>query len=78
MIYKRLQLLGLRRRFGDVREFYASYSTKHLRPPEIDFVQGRMSASVFMRNYFNPAWISDLKERVLMNAKELLELVATQ
>jgi hypothetical protein len=31
---------------------------------EIDFLQGRTSASVFMRNYFNPALISDLKERV--------------
>lgn len=42
-------------RFGDVREVWASVMPKHLRQPEIDFLQGRVSTSVFMRNYFNPA-----------------------
>ncbi|MBS7653962.1 MAG: hypothetical protein QXU95_02175 [Candidatus Bathyarchaeia archaeon] len=36
-----------------------------MRESEIDFLQGRISASIFMRNYFNPAWISDLKSRAL-------------
>jgi intergrase/recombinase len=58
--------------FADLRELYASYSVKHLKQPEIDFLQGRVSASVFMRNYFNPTWISDLKKRALKNANELL------
>ena len=51
-------------RFGDMREYFATYMTKFLTQPEIDFLQGRVSASVFMRNYFNPALISDLKTRV--------------
>ena len=38
--------------------------TKYLSQPEIDFLQGSVSGSVFMRNYFNPALIGDLKERV--------------
>jgi intergrase/recombinase len=76
MIIKRIQRLRLKQRFADLREFYASYSTKYLRQPEIDFIQGRVSASVFMRNYFNPIWIVDLKDRTLKNASGLLELVA--
>ncbi len=61
-------------RFADLRELYASCSVKHLKQVEIDFLQGRVSASVFMRNYFNPTWISDLKKRALKNANELLAL----
>jgi len=49
---------------------------KYLRQPEIDFIHGRGSTSVFMRNYFNPAWISDLKERTLKAAEEILEKAA--
>jgi hypothetical protein len=75
-IKKRLQRRHLKSRFAEIRELYASYSTKHLRQPEIDFIQGRTSTSVFMRNYFNPAWISDLKDRALKNAGELLALVS--
>ena len=55
---------GLKRMFGDIREAYATLLTKHLSPAEIDFLQGRVSGTVFMRNYFNPALIRDLKERV--------------
>jgi len=36
--------------------------TKYLKESEINFLHGRVSASIFMQNYFNPAWISDLKE----------------
>jgi len=63
-INKQIQRNGFKLRFGDVREFYATYMTKWLAQPEIDFLQGRVSANVFMRNYFNPALIDDLKERV--------------
>ena len=45
--------------------------TKFLSQSEIDFLQGRISGSVSMRNYFNPALISDLKERVFKTIKEL-------
>jgi intergrase/recombinase len=40
--------------FGDIREAHATLSTKHLKESEIDFLHGRVSTSVFMRNYFNP------------------------
>jgi intergrase/recombinase len=59
-------------RFADIREVNASVVTKHLSQPEIDFLQGRVSASVFMRHYFNPAWITDLKHRALKAAEEIL------
>jgi len=64
MIEKRLKRAAVHRRFGEVREFFASFSTKNLRDVEVDFVQGRVSASVFMRNYFNPSLLTDLKDRV--------------
>jgi intergrase/recombinase len=74
VIDKRIQRLGLKLCFSDLRELWASYSVKNLRQPEIDFLQGRVSASVFMRNYFNPTWITDLKRRAIKNASELLAL----
>jgi hypothetical protein len=42
-----------------------------LKESEIDFLHGRVSTSVFMRNYFNPALIGDLKERVFKAVAEL-------
>ncbi len=59
-------------RFGDLREYWATVMTRHLSQPEIDFLQGRVSSSVFMRNYFNPAWITDLQERTLKASEEIL------
>lgn len=62
-----------RQRFSNVRELHATLVIKYLRQPEIDFIRGRVSTSVFMRNYFNPAWIGDLKERTLKASKEIME-----
>ena len=61
-------------RLADLRELYASVSVKNLRESEIDFLQGRISSRVFLRNYFNPQFISDLQSRALKNAEELLSL----
>ena len=61
----------LKSRFPELREYYATVMTKWLNPAEIDFLQGRISGSVFMRNYFNPALISDLKERVFKGLAEI-------
>jgi len=72
----RLKRRGLKSRFSDIREYHASYLTKYLRPPEIDFLHGRISTGIFMRNYFNPAWITDLKERALRAAEEILGKIA--
>ena len=62
---------GLKVRFSDIREYWATFMTKWLRQPEIDFLHGRVSASVFMRNYFNPALIGDLKDRVFKAIDDL-------
>ena len=76
--YDRVQKLAechlKRLHYADLRELFASLSTKHLRQPEIDFLQGRVSASVFIRNYFNPQFIGDLQERALTNSRELLAI----
>jgi hypothetical protein len=45
--------------------------TRWLNPAEIDFLQGRVSGTVFMRNYFNPALITDLRERVFRGLGEI-------
>jgi hypothetical protein len=75
--YGRVQKLATnrvgRQRFADVRELHASLMTKWLRESEIDFLHGRVSSSVFMRNYFNPAWIGDLEDRVLAGARDILK-----
>ena len=64
LIYDCIKRQGVKPRFNDLREYYATFMTRFLSQSEIDFLQGRVSGSVFMRNYFNPALISDLKERV--------------
>jgi len=58
-------------RFSDLREAWASIMTKHLSQAEIDFLQGRVGTSVFMQNYFNPALISDLKDRIFKAIAEI-------
>jgi hypothetical protein len=45
--------------------------TRFLSQSEIAFLQGRVSGSVFMRNYFNPALIGDLKERVFKGIADI-------
>jgi hypothetical protein len=72
IIKKRLQRCGLNLRFSDIRELFASRSVECLKQPEIDFLQGRVSSSVFMANYFNPTWISSLRKRALKNERRLL------
>jgi len=61
----------LKSRFPELREYYATVMTKWLNQSEIDFLQGRISGSVFMRNYFNPALITDLHERVFKGLTEM-------
>ena len=75
--YGRVQKLATnrvgRQRFADVRELHGTLMTKWLRESEIDFLHGRVSSSVFMRNYFNPAWIGDLEERAVKGAEKIME-----
>lgn len=62
---------GLPLKFGDVREAHATFLTKYLKESEIDFLHGRIGVSVFMRNYFNPALINDLKQRTLKAVRDI-------
>ena len=67
----RVKRQGIKSRFSDIREAHATFMTKYLRPSEIDFLHGRVSSSIFMRNYFNPALVEDLKERVFKGIQEI-------
>ena len=75
LIKKQLQRKHFTLRFGDVREAFATYMTKYLKVAEIDFLQGRVSSSIFMQNYFNPVLINDLKERAFKGIAEILSLI---
>ena len=66
---------GLKLRFSDIREAHASFMTKFLKDVEIDFLHGRVTTNVFMRNYFNPALIGDLRSRAFQGVNEILEKV---
>ena len=61
---------GLKVRFADIRETHATFMTKYLKDNEIDFLHGRVASNVFMRNYFNPSMIGDLKERAIPAIEE--------
>jgi intergrase/recombinase len=62
---------GLKVRFADIRETHATFMTRHLKDNEIDFLHGRVTSNVFMRNYFNPSMIGDLKERTHKATEEI-------
>ncbi|MEM2675585.1 MAG: integrase [Candidatus Bathyarchaeia archaeon] len=70
-VQKRLKDRGLPVRFSDVREAHNTILTRYLSQPEIDFLVGRVSANIFMANYFNPALIGDLKERIFKAIAEI-------
>jgi len=65
----------LKSRFSDIREAHATFMTKYLKTPEIDFLHGRVTSSVFMANYFNPSLIGDLKARAFQGIAEIQEKV---
>jgi len=55
------------------KKAFVSFIPKELieKQPEIDFIHGRVTTNIFMANYFNPALICDLKERVFNAVKEI-------
>jgi hypothetical protein len=63
-------------RFGDIREIHGTLATKFLNEVEINFLHGRVSSSVFMTNYFNPVWISDLKQRTFESVKAITQRIS--
>ena len=62
-------------RFADLRELHGSIITKYLQQSEIDFLHGRCSSSVFMKHYFNPKLITDLKARTFKAIKEIQKAI---
>jgi len=76
IVQTRIKREKLRLAFGDIREAQGTLMTRYLRESEINFLQGRISSSVFMSNYFNPALISDLQVRVFQGIKEIQERIA--
>jgi len=75
-IQMRVKKQGLKLRFSDIREAHASFMTKYLRQPEIDFIHGRVTANIFMSNYFNPRFVPDLKQRVFKAIAEIQNKIA--
>lgn len=65
----------IKARFGDIREAHATLMVKHLKESEINFLHGRVTTSIFMANYFNPALIVDLQARAMQGVKETQELI---
>jgi hypothetical protein len=63
-------------RFSDIRELYASFMTQWLNPQEIDFLQGRVTARIFMTNYYNPKLVTDLTFRIDKGIKKILNKIS--
>jgi hypothetical protein len=76
VIQKKVQRTIGKLRFGDIREIHGTLLTKHLNEVEINFLHGRVSSSVFMRNYFNPVWISDLRERTFQAVRAIMQKIS--
>jgi len=66
-----IQRYGLPLRFGDIREVHNTIMSKYLSESEVNFLAGRIGSSVFMSNYFNIKWITDLKERMSKGITEI-------
>ena len=71
MVVQAVKRMGLKLRFSDLRELHGSILTRYLSESEINFLHGRIGARVFMQNYFNIAWINDLKDRVFKGIAEI-------
>ena len=74
-ITKSFQRRHIPMRFSDIRENHGTFLIKHLKETEIDFLHGRATSSVFMKNYFNPALIGDLKDRAQKGLREIQERI---
>jgi hypothetical protein len=74
-IRKKLASLHIPQRFADIRENHASFVTQWLRPEEIDLFHGRINSSVFLKHYYNPNLIVDLRVRAAKAAKAILDKV---
>jgi intergrase/recombinase len=71
IVQNRIRRQKLKLRFSDIREMHGTLLTKFLNASEIDFLHGRVSSSVFMRNYFNPNLVADLRTRTFKAIAEI-------
>ena len=70
-IQKRLMKAGLKMRFNELRDNFATFTVRHgLIKEETDILQGRIGNSIFMRNYFSPG-LKELRDRTLKAVEEL-------
>jgi intergrase/recombinase len=76
LIEKFLKRRCLKLKFSDVREAHATLLTRWLQPVEIDFLHGRVSATVFLRHYFNPKLLVDLQSRALQGIQEIMQKIS--
>lgn len=61
--------------FNEVRDYYATFMVYHgLMREEVDFLQGRVGKSIFMRHYFSSA-IKDLRDRTLKAIDEMISAI---
>ena len=74
-IQMRVKKAGLKLRFSDIREAHGTFMTKYLKESEINFIHGRVTTNIFMANYFNPALIADLKQRIFKGINEIMEMI---
>jgi hypothetical protein len=72
-VQKLLQKKGLHLRFADLRETNGTLMIKYLKRDEVDFLHGRVTTDVFMKNYFNPSLIVDLQARANHGIREIQE-----
>lgn len=74
-VQQRVRKSDLPLRFSDIREAHATFMNRYLKKEEIDVLHGRVTSSVFMQHYFNPALIGDLQARVFQGINEIQEKI---
>jgi len=77
-IRKRLMKKGIKISMMELRNYYATFMARHgLIREEVDLLQGRIPANVFIRHYWTPSF-NELKDRSLEAVKPLQEELLTR
>jgi intergrase/recombinase len=70
-VRKRLHRNGLKCRFVELRDYYATFMVRHgLIKEEVDLLQGRIPPSIFIRHYWSPSF-RELRSRTLEALEQL-------
>jgi intergrase/recombinase len=71
MLRGRLYRRDMRMRLNELRDYWGTFMVNHgLIREEVDLLQGRISKSIFVRNYWSPA-IRELRDRVFKALEQL-------